>query len=87
MNIFSYIWVLLIITKERNIQLSTNRTKHGIILLMFFVLIFCQENIPFMSIIYDKTWFHDIKYVLVYALPSIGMALHKVGRNCTELKL
>lgn len=60
----SYLFALALIEQERFNQLPSVPVRgHGIVLLLFFTLIFITENLAFINIRHEDWWFHFKRYV------------------------
>lgn len=61
LTIFSYIFALCLIAKERHYQLPSVPTRgHGIVLLVFFTLTFIAQNLALVNV-NSKDWWFDVK--------------------------
>lgn len=61
MTIFSYLFAICLVVKERHYQLPSVPTRgHGIVLLLFFTLTFISQNIALVNI-NSKDWWFEMK--------------------------
>lgn len=57
-TLFMYPYSIVLLVKERYYQLpSLPPTGHGLVLLLFWTLLFIAQNVPFVNMNYDKAWF------------------------------
>lgn len=55
----SYLFAIALIQQERNNQLPVAPVRgHGIVLLVFFTMIFIAENLTFINVRHEDWWFH-----------------------------
>lgn len=58
-TLFMYPYSILLLVKERYFLLPSVPTQgHGLVLLLFWTLLFIAQNVPFVNLNYDKAWFH-----------------------------
>ncbi|XP_049532979.1 ATP-binding cassette sub-family B member 6 [Anopheles darlingi] len=56
--LFAYPFSIVLLVKERHYQLPTSRTAgHGVILLLFWTMLFITQNIAFVNLNYGDGWF------------------------------
>ncbi|XP_058823567.1 ATP-binding cassette sub-family B member 6 [Topomyia yanbarensis] len=57
--LFMYPYSILLLVKERYYLLPSVPTRgHGLVLLMFWTLLFIAQNLLFVNLNYEKAWFH-----------------------------
>ncbi|XP_055545150.1 ATP-binding cassette sub-family B member 6 [Wyeomyia smithii] len=58
-TLFMYPYSILLLVKERYYLLPSLPTRgHGLVLLLFWTLLFIAQNILFVNLNYEKAWFH-----------------------------
>lgn len=58
-TLFMYPYSIILLVKERHYILPSVPTRgHGLVLLLFWTLLFIAQNIAFVNLNYDKAWFH-----------------------------
>lgn len=58
-TLFVYPYSILLLVKERYYLLPSIPTRgHGIVLLLFWTLLFIAQNVAFVNLNYEKAWFH-----------------------------
>lgn len=58
-SLFVYPYSILLLVKERYYLLPSIPTRgHGIVLLLFWTLLFIAQNVAFVNLNYEKAWFH-----------------------------
>lgn len=58
-TLFMYPYSILLLVKERYYQLPSLPTRgHGLVLLLFWTLLFIAQNVVFVNLNYEKAWFN-----------------------------